>query len=281
MGVNNLLHSFQGPEALKPALNVINAQGIKEIDTAQMYGTNETDLGEAGAAAMGFAVSTKNYGGWKKGVALTRDDMLKTTKESLQKLRVDQVDIFHIHGPDRSLQYDECVSTVHELFEKGVFKRFGVSNFSPDEVRELHDYCTSKGYVLPTVYQGNYNAVSRNIDTTLFPLLRERGIAFYAYSPIAGDFLIKSRKALEEGTEAGRFAAGTSDSLKEMYRGLYVKPSMLAALDKWEALAKDEGVSKAELAYRWVYCHSSLKPEQGDDILGASKIEQIVSSVGG
>lgn len=272
---------FEGEAALRPALEAIKSAGIVEIDTAQMYGTNEADLGATKAASMGFAISTKNYGGWKKGVALKRDNMLKTTQESLDKLGVDQVDIFYIHGPDRTMEVGEWLPTLQEIYEQGTFKRFGLSNFSAHEVRDVWEHCKTKGYILPTVYQGNYNAVSRHIETTLFPTLRELKMSFYAYSPIAGGFLTKSSKALKEGTETGRFSLG-SNSLGEMYRGMYLKPSMLEALDKWEALADEQGVAKAELAYRWVYYHSFIAPELGDHlILGASRIGQIAPTMEG
>lgn len=214
-------------------------------------------------------------------MALKPDYLRNQAKESLEKLKTKQVDIFYIHGPDRELKLAEWVPVINELHEQGVFRRFGISNFSPAEVTELHDYCKANGFVLPTVYQGNYNAVSRKIETTLFPVLRGLGIVFYAYSPIAGGFLTKSSKALRDGTEGGRFAAG-DNPLQKMYRGFYQKPSLLEALDTWEALAAEQGAAKAELAYRWVYYHSALKPESGDVvILGASKIEQIEQTVAG
>lgn len=278
--------TFEGVEAMKPALDAMKAAGITAIDTAEMYGggDNEKDLGEAGAAhpPYNFIISTKSLGGWAKGHALQRENLLKNTDASLARLKVKQVDIFYIHGPDRSMKLEEWVPTVQEIYDAGKFKRFGVSNFHADEVKDLYAFCKAKSYVLPTVYQGNYNAVSRYIETDLFPVLRELGIAFYAYSPIAGGFLTKSRSALEAGTEGGRFAAGSGDGLKEMYRGMYMKPAMLQALDKWEALASEEGVSKAELAYRWVYYHSALDVSKGDVlIMGASRPTQITSGVEG
>lgn len=168
------------------------------------------------------------------------------------------------------------------LHKAGKFKRFGISNFTPEQTRELHEYCKANSLVLPTVYQGNYNAVSRHIDTTLFPVLRELGIVFYAYSPIAGGFLTKSRKALEEGTEGGRFAAEEGNMINTMYRAFYLKPALLDGLEKWEKMAKAQGISQAELAFRWIYYHSTLKPEKGDHlIVGASKPEHIKYAVEG
>ncbi len=270
-------------DGVKEALQAAKAAGIKEVDTAEMYGDgqNEADLGAASVGSMGLAVSTKSLGGWAKGVALQPENLIKSINSSLARLKVDQVDIFYIHGPDRSMKLDEWVPTLDQLYREGKFKRFGVSNFSANETRELHDYCKAKGFALPTVYQGNYNAVSRTIESTLFPVLRELGITFYVYSAMAGGFLTKSRAAIEAGTETGRFAT-TGPSLNSLYRGMYMKPSLLSALDTWEELAKAESVSKAELAYRWVYYHSKLDPKLGDTlIVGASKVTQIPTSVEG
>lgn len=267
---------FHPAEKLQPALDAAKAAGIKEIDTAESYGPNEADLGIVGAAGQGFVISSKNPGGWSPGALR---EVVPRTDASLERLGADSLDVLYAHGPDRSLRLDEWVPQVDALHRQGRFRRFGVSNFSAEEVRALHAYARERGYVLPTVYQGNYNAISRVVEATLFPVLRELGIVFYAYSPIAGGFLTKSRSALEEGTGVGRFTKGDA-GVGRLYRTLYMKPRLLEGLDKWEEVASLQGVPKAELAYRWVYYHSSIKPELGDTvILGAGKAEQITQTV--
>lgn len=57
---------------------------------------------------------------------------------------------------------------------------------------------------------------------------------------------------------------------------MYNKPSYLEALAQWESIAKDEGISRAELAYRWVTYNSPLDREHGDGIIiGARNLEQL------
>lgn len=269
---------FPGAEKLQPALDAIKAAGIKEIDTAEAYGNNEEDLGSVGAADT-FIISTKNPGGWHPGAL---KEIPSRFNASLEKLKTKQVDIFYIHGPDRNLPLDEWVPQVDALYREGKFRRFGVSNFNPEETRALHDYAKAKGYVLPTVYQGNYNAVSRHIDNTLFPVLRELGIAFYAYSPVAGGFLTKTRAALQEGTADGRFRADHESPVAQMYHNLYKKPRLLEGLGRWEGIAERQGVPRAELAYRWVYYHSAMRPDLGDVVIvGASSPGQITQTAEG
>lgn len=130
-------------------------------------------------------------------------------------------------------------------------------------MRRVYDYAKSKGYVLPTVFQGNYNPVARHYDTTLFPLLRELNIAFYAYSPIAGGFLVKDAQTLNTGGGQGRWDPNTYSG--KVYNDRYTKPSLLEALSEWEAIANEARVSKAALAYRWVMYNSKLS--HGDGII--------------
>ena len=132
-------------------------------------------------------------------------------------------------------------------------------------MRRVYDYAASKGYVLPTVFQGNYNPVARHYDTTLFPLLRELNIAFYADSPLAGGFLVKDAQTLDTGGGQGWW--DRNDRVGKTYNNLYNKPALLEALSEWEAIANETHVSKAALAYRWVVYNSKLRAEHGDGII--------------
>lgn len=275
--------AFDSAETQKAALDAIKKAGIKEIDTAHLYGENETLLGKSAAGDLGFIISSKSRGGFDAGNALKPDVLYKSLHESLTTLKIKQLDIAYIHGPDRTEtgKPENWVPTIDKLHKEGVFRRFGVSNFSPEEVRAVYNYSKANNYVLPTVYQGNYNAVSRKIEQTLFPTLRELGIVFYAYSPVAGGFLAKTKAQVVEGKDAGRFTKNDS-FLNKMYQNLYSRDSFIHALETWQELADSEGISKVELAYRWIYYHSALDTDKGDVvILGASKVEQIGSTVDG
>ena len=162
------------------------------------------------------------------------------------------------------------------MYKQGAFKRLGLSNFLADEVEEVIRVAKENNYVVPSVYQGNYSAVARRTDTEIFPTIRKHNMAFYAYSPIAGGFLSKSKAELTDPN--GRFGEG--QPLAKVYNGMYNRPSFVAALDVWEQIAKDEGVSRAELAYRWVAYHSKLDGAKGDVIIvGARNIQQFKETI--
>jgi aflatoxin B1 aldehyde reductase len=270
--------AFPDSEAINAGLDLLEKNGVKTLDTAQRYGESEKLLGEANAGSR-FIIDTKSQGGFVPGSALKPENLYKLTHQSVEKLKVSNVDIFYIHAPDSTIELAEWVPVIDKLYKEGLFQRFGLSNYKPEDVRAVYDYSKKNGLVLPSAYQGNYSPIARLPDTTLFPVLRELKIAFYAYSPLAGGFLTKTRAQIEEG-KIGRFVPGTV--LGDMYRNLYAKPTYLDALSEWESIANDEGTSRAELAYRWVNYHSPLKAEHGDAIIfGASSSEQLVQTVQG
>jgi aflatoxin B1 aldehyde reductase len=181
--------------------------------------------------------------------------------------------------PDRKHPLEPVLAGINDLHKSGMFKRFGLSNFSAEEVEEAIRISKEKNYILPTVYQGLYSAVARRTETELFPTLRKHGIVFYAYSPIAGGFLTKTPADFaEEGK--GRWDPATL--LGKIHNAMYKKPSMLEALEQWGKIADEVGVSKVELAYRWVAHNSILKGELGDAIIfGARNIEQLRETLTG
>jgi aflatoxin B1 aldehyde reductase len=187
-----------------------------------------------------------------------------------------QVDILYFHAPETTVPFEEQLEAANELYKQGAFRRLGLSNFTAEQVEEVYNISKKNGYPLPAVYQGNYSAVGRLSETVVLPTLRKYGISYYAYSPIAGGFLAKTRKQIEEG--AGRFDPNTP--IGQLYVGLYSKPSYLAALDAWEKIAEDAGIPKAELAYRWAAYHSFLNGDKGDGIIfGAHKLSQIEQTI--
>jgi len=185
--------------------------------------------------------------------------------------------VLYLHAPETTVPFEEQLSALQELYEAGVYKRLGVSNFSAAQVDELCAIADKHGWIRPTVYQGNYSAVARLSETQILPTLRKHGISYNVYSPIAGGFLAKTRQQIEEG--AGRF--NNNSPVGQMYTSMYNKPSYLDALDKWVDIAADAGISKAELAYRWVTYHSALDGNKGDGIIfGARSVEQVKETIG-
>ena len=255
------------------AFSLLKKYGHSKLDSAQQYAGSEAKLGAFRAGTEhGLSIDTKWLGGWaREENANKKESIVATAKISLQKLGVASVDVFYLHAPVYDTPLEETLSGVSAAYEAGMFQRFGLSNYPPADVQKVYDVCKANNFVLPTVYQGNYSAVARGQEDRLLPLLRKLGIAFYAYSPIAGGFLTKSREQIEGGKT--RFSA---DQMYGLYHKMYVKDAFLKALGEWGRIAHEEGVSKTELAYRWIVFNSALRPEHGDAIvIGASTSTQL------
>lgn len=261
--------AFDTVESIQEAFDIMEKGDCKTVDTAALYGQSEELLGKAGVGKR-FTVDTKHKGGFQPGYA--KKENVIADAENSKKMLGCNVDIFYIHAPDAETPLEETLDGVNEVHKTGFFKRFGLSNFKAEDVQKAYDICKEKGYPLPEVYQANYSAVARKQEELLFPTLRKLGMSCYAYSPIAGGFLTKTKQDVLDGK--GRFDPSTP--IGQMYSGMYSKPAYLSALEQWEQIAKDEGVSRADLAYRWVKYNSPLKPEHGDAIIiGASSHKQL------
>jgi aryl-alcohol dehydrogenase-like predicted oxidoreductase len=183
------------------------------------------------------------------------------------------VDTYFIHAPDHRVPVKETLAAIDKLYKAGKFKRFGLSQYNAAEVEEVIRVAKENSYVLPTVFQSNYSAVARRQEKDVLPLLRKHGIAFYAYSPIAGGFLAKTPETIAQGGQ-GRW--DPKSFFGQLYHSLYNKPSMLKALGEFGTIAKDAGISQVALAYRWLAFNSALRGELGDGlIIGPQNVMQL------
>jgi aflatoxin B1 aldehyde reductase len=270
---------FNTQESREKVLDILLAHDVKNIDSARLYAGSEVAIGKLDKRTQ-FTIDTKLVGGFSPG-NVKRDQVIADAQDSLERVGIKQFDILYIHAPDETIPFEETLEGVNEVYKKGIFRRFGLSNFSVAQLQSVYDICKEKGYMLPTMYQGNYSPVARHLESLLFPTLKKLGIAFYAYSPIAGGFLTKSASDLDSG--AGRFNV---QAIGGLYSKLYDSPTMREALVKWNEIADKEGVSNAELAYRWVAHHSPIAKddfvsgEENGVIIGASKHEQIEQTIG-
>jgi aryl-alcohol dehydrogenase-like predicted oxidoreductase len=259
---------FEGLEKQKEGLATITAAGIKTIDSAVIYGDSEEVLGTLGAAKT-HPIDSKYPGGFGPNPS-TKEDIIATAERGLEKAKADSFDVYYIHAPDRRVPLEIQIEAINTLYESGKIKRFGLSNFLPSEIEEVIRLAKENNWVLPSVFQGNYSAVARHAETRLFPILRQHGIQFYAYSPIAGGFLTKTVDELLKAP--GRWDPSTF--LGNLYHKLYNKPSMLEGLRLWESISKETGIPKVELAYRWIVYNSGLKREHGDKVVFGSRTLQ-------
>lgn len=129
--------TLNGNECRETIINAIYS-GYRHIDTAQIYG-NEGEIGcameETGINRAELFIVTKI-----SPSSLKYDDVVESTRRSLEKLRTDYLDLLLIHWHDKSVPVGETVSAMNSLKESGEVISIGVSNFPPSLVDEAMQY---------------------------------------------------------------------------------------------------------------------------------------------
>lgn len=245
--------------------------GNRELDTAYVYNGGDTEryLGDILPKLSGYYLATKVHP--RITGRLDRETILMEFNESLKRMNRDSVDLLYFHFPDGRTPIGEALETVAELYEQGKVRELGLSNYPAWQVADIWYQCERYGCPRPSVYQGMYNALCRNVEPELFPAIRHLGMRFYAFNPLAGGMLTGKHRDIEEKQEGtGRFARLKS------YRERYWKQSYFDAVDEIRRACDSEGIPMAEAAYRWLCNHSGMDASKGDGILlGASKTAQM------
>uniref|UniRef100_A0A7S2TPV6 NADP-dependent oxidoreductase domain-containing protein n=1 Tax=Lotharella oceanica TaxID=641309 RepID=A0A7S2TPV6_9EUKA len=197
--------------------------------------------------------------------ALTEQSLRSQFHLSLERLKAKSVDILYLHMPDHNTEIAETLEGINKLYLEKKFQRFGLSNYSSWQVMEIYHLCKQKGYVLPTVYQGMYNAITRQVEEELFPCLKRLNIAFYCYNPLAGGLLSGKYKYVPKDDPSipkgrfngvgGRWAGAYRDRFwnKENFDGIDIVKKALVG-----AYGGEEKVSMVDAALRWLVHHSKM-----------------------
>ncbi|KAJ6284619.1 NADP-dependent oxidoreductase domain-containing protein [Bipolaris maydis] len=221
---------------------ILLENGVNNIDTGYVYPESEAGIGQL-EKPKEFTIDTKLPDGNIPG-SVTKDD------------------------PDDSVPIEQTLEGINEAYKKGAFRRFGLSNYTAKQVQEVYDIAKAKGYSLPQVYPGHYNPIYRYGETEFLPTLRKLAIT--------GGFLTKSIADIDAGV--GRF---NENVMSELFSKLYDHKHLRESLSTWNEIAKKEGVSNAELAYRWVAYHSALHGDEDSIFFGVSKLSQIEQTIQG
>lgn len=178
------------------------------MDTSYNYcsGTSEELLGELDWKSNGILVDTKLYpskawastmtsggGAGETGISHSPQDVRKYVDKQLAAVKTDKLASWFLHGPDRSTPFEDTLRAVNDMYKEGKFERFGVSNYMAWEVAEICCICEKNGWVKPSVYQGLYNMLQRNVEAELFPCLRKFGMSFVAFNPLLGGLLFQKK----------------------------------------------------------------------------------------
>jgi aryl-alcohol dehydrogenase-like predicted oxidoreductase len=279
-------------------------QGINFIDTAEMYpvppnaatqGRTEAYLGSwlARRPRGDLVIATKVAGPGRRDwirngrTDLTHEVIAEAVDTSLERLKIDYIDLYQIHWPQRNVpmfgssEFDpskekdgpairEQVEGMAAMIAARKIRHYGLSNETAWGVCEFHRVARELGLPGPVTIQNSYSLVSRNVDNDLAEVLFREKMSLLAYSPLAGGML--SGKYLGGARPANaRFAL--FDGLGARFR----KPYVTEAIEAYAALAKERGISLVQLALGYVKSRWFL----GSSIIGATTMEQLREDIAG
>ncbi|CZR53501.1 related to aflatoxin B1 aldehyde reductase [Phialocephala subalpina] len=282
IGEGNISHTWTNVDETSSLLDDLEELGLTQLDSAASYPpgapwTTERLLGETKAAKRGFLIDTKVLATEETvDGSLSEAKIDESVKKSLELLGVKQVNILFAHAPDPKTPAEETAKAFDRYFRAGTIKQLGLSNYNTEQMKDYLEVCEAKGYQKPTIYQGHYNAICRQHEFTLFPLLRAHGIKIFAFGPLAGGFLTGKVSIPSPGTDltGGRWTPGGLPAYPKTFDKPVLHDAMKIFMDK----CKEKGLSSTEVSLRWIMHHSELG--EGDGIiLGATKVTQLKGNV--
>jgi aryl-alcohol dehydrogenase-like predicted oxidoreductase len=275
-------------------------RGVNFIDTAEMYavpakaetcGATETIIGNWLAKRPGerdkLVVATKVAGPargmpWIRG-EVSKAGIIEACEASLKRLQTDVIDLYQIHWPARNvpafgaLYFDPSregsfptieaqLEAMAELVKAGKVRAIGLSNETPYGVHEFVRLAEQLGLPRVATVQNPYALINRSGDNGLDETCYRLGVSLLAYSPLG--FGLLTGKYDETGLVGN---AGRMSIYESMQKQRWGRPESLAAAKRYNALARDNGLTPTQMAL--AFCYTNWRV--ASTIIGVTSMPQL------
>lgn len=248
--------------------------GINYIDTADVYnrGAAEELLGEvlATVSRRHYVIATKAF--WPMSDAatdkgLSRKHIMDSVEGSLDRLKLDYVDIFYCHRFDPETSIEESLEAIDDLIRRGKISYWGTSEWTGPQIAEAALICARRGWHLPIINQPIYSLVHRGIEESILPTCVSLGMGTANFSPLA------------QGVLTGKYSGGTippgsrasNEKLNMFMKGNLSDANLLKKVDSLAPIAQSYGLSTGQLAIAWILANPGISSV----IVGASQVSQL------
>jgi aryl-alcohol dehydrogenase-like predicted oxidoreductase len=252
--------------------------GVNWIDTAAIYGIGRSErvVGDAlaglGAAERPYVFTKGSRVVDSEGAitgSLRRDSLRRELEASLERLRLDAVDLYQLHWPIPEEDIEEGWATLVELRDEGLARHIGVSNFDVAQLRRI-------GPIAPVeTVQPPYSLVARAAEEELLPYCEAAGIGVIVYSPM-GSGILTGKMTAE------RIAALPADDWRHAHPR-FQEPELsrnLALAGRLAELGARDGVSAGAVAVAWTLANPAVdgaivgfrRADQVEDILAGASL---------
>lgn len=185
----------------------------------------------------------------------------KAVDLSLQRLKIDTIDLYYAHRVDPNVPVEETVGAMAELVKAGKVKYIGLSEASAESIRKAN-----KIHPIAAL-QSEYSILTKDVEKEILPTIRELGISLVPYSPLARGLFTNIYDVQNLGDDDFR------KSLPR-YQQEYLENNTKLA-NEINEFAASKGVKGTQLALAWVL-------NQGDDIIpipGTKRIKYLEENI--
>ncbi|MBL0945227.1 MAG: aldo/keto reductase [Hydrogenophaga sp.] len=278
-------------------------RGVNFIDAAEMYsvparaetcGATETIIGHWFARTPGLrqkvVLATKVAGPsrgmpWIRGEVsgLSKAEIVNACEGSLRRLQTDVIDLYQIHWPARNVpafgalyfdpSKDKPHASIHEqldamadLVKAGKVRAIGLSNETPYGVHEFVRLAEQHGLPRVATVQNPYCLINRSYENGLDESCHRLGVSLLAYSPLG--FGLLTGKYDDTGLVGDHGRMALYDSMRKQRWG---RPEALATARRYNALAREHGLTPAQLAL--AFCYRNWRV--ASTIIGVTSVAQL------
>ncbi len=258
--------------------------GINFIDTANVYtrGQSERFTGQAlkdlGIARSDVVVATKAMGSMGEGpndAGISRYHLMDQIDASLDRLGLDHVDLYQIHGWDSETPMEEALRAMDDIVRTGRARYIGVSNWAAWQIMKAIGLSERLGLEKFASLQAYYTVAGRDLEREIIPMLESEGVGLMVWSPLAGGLLSgKYSRGADDKSEGAKVSgegrrANFDFPRVEMDRAWDV-------IDALRAMADAKGKTVAQLALAWLL----YQPAVSTVIVGAKRADQLADNIG-
>jgi len=213
-------------------------------DTANIYGNGHNEKFISGVLKENRAkifICTKFGLKIKDGrLAITSENVRECCEESLQRLGVDQIDLYYQHRVDPKIPIEETVAAMAELVKEKKVRFLGLSECSAETLRRAY-----KVHPIQAI-QVEYSPWSTDIENNgILEAARELGVSIVAYSPLGRGFLTGSYKSPAD-LEVGDWRRTNPRFSEENF------PKNLVLVEEINKIAAKKGVTSSQLVLAWI-----------------------------
>jgi len=261
-------------EKAKPIVKRALDLGVNFFDTANLYsnGRSEEIVGELLKNHRDdVVVATKvrlKVGEGPNKEGLSRHHIMQQMRKSLKRLQTDRIDLYQIHRWDYETPIEETLLTLNDLVRQGTVGYIGASSMWAWQFAKALFTSDHFGIARFVSMQNHYNLCYREEEREMIPLCKDQGIGLIPWSPLARGFLTGRYKR-------GKTPSSSRYKTDKYFAERFFRPEDFDVVERGEEVAKEKGVTTAQIALAWLLHKGVNAP-----IIGATKVEHLEEAVG-